>query len=180
MSDVARMTAMQLDAPGKPLRRVQRSVPTPVANELLVRVAACGVCRTDLHVIDGDVDARFPIIPGHEIIGRVDDWDAQQKDFRSATGLAFRGSAKAAEPVPIAARTVKTSATIPSLPAPPVMAAMRRMLSRMRVIVSRSPSAFRTLRPPPLLCAGLIGWRALRLAGNGGPAATSEGAATLY
>src|SRR3546814_7881349 len=51
------MTAMQIDAPGRPLRRVQRPVPTPGRNELLIRVSACGVCRTDLHVLDGEIAA---------------------------------------------------------------------------------------------------------------------------
>src|SRR3546814_13298279 len=65
------MTAMQIDAPGRPLRRVQRPVPTPGRNELLIRVSACGVCRTDLHVLDGEIAASYPIISGHEIVGEV-------------------------------------------------------------------------------------------------------------
>ena len=66
------MRAMQLDAPGRPLRLVDRAVPEPGPGEILVRVAACGVCRTDLHVVDGELEPiRSPIVPGHEIVGRV-------------------------------------------------------------------------------------------------------------
>lgn len=64
--------AMQLDAPGRPLRRVERPLPDPGPGQVLVRVTACGVCRTDLHVVDGELpDIRLPIVPGHEIVGRV-------------------------------------------------------------------------------------------------------------
>ena len=67
------MKAMVLERPGEPLRPVQRADPVPGAGQLRLRVTACGVCRTDLHVVDGDLpDTRLPIVPGHEIVGRVD------------------------------------------------------------------------------------------------------------
>src|SRR4051794_23851809 len=66
-----RMKAMRLDAPGGPLRLVERDVPEAGPGELLIEVAACGVCRTALHILDGDLRPRFPIVPGHEIVGRV-------------------------------------------------------------------------------------------------------------
>lgn len=72
MPSALSMRAMVFDASGSPLtlRRVAR--PEPAAGQILVRVAACGVCRTDLHVVDGDLtEPKLPLIPGHEIIGRV-------------------------------------------------------------------------------------------------------------
>src|SRR3954462_15479134 len=66
------MRCMQLDRPGEPLRLVERAIPNPAPGELLIAVSACGICRTDLHVIDGDLaPAKLPIVPGHEIVGRV-------------------------------------------------------------------------------------------------------------
>ena len=66
------MRAMVLAAPGTLLRMRRVSIPRPGAHDLLVRVLACAVCRTDLHVVDGELpDARLPIIPGHEIVGVV-------------------------------------------------------------------------------------------------------------
>jgi len=66
------MKAMVLERPGQALRLVERPDPLPGPGQLQVAVSACGVCRTDLHVVDGDLtEARLPIIPGHEIIGRV-------------------------------------------------------------------------------------------------------------
>ncbi|MGF1640494.1 MAG: zinc-dependent alcohol dehydrogenase family protein [Rhodospirillales bacterium] len=66
------MHAMVLDAPGRPLRLRRRPRPEPGPGQVLVAVSACAVCRTDLHVVDGDLtEPKRPIVPGHEIVGRV-------------------------------------------------------------------------------------------------------------
>ncbi|MDO9565058.1 MAG: zinc-dependent alcohol dehydrogenase family protein [Bradyrhizobium sp.] len=67
------MRAMVLSAPGKPLQMQERTDPRPSDGEIRVQVMACGVCRTDLHIVDADLPGiKYPIIPGHEIVGRVD------------------------------------------------------------------------------------------------------------
>ena len=67
------LLAMVLHAPGEPLRLEQRALPEPAAAEVRLRVEACAVCRTDLHVVDGELPLpMLPIVPGHEIVGRVD------------------------------------------------------------------------------------------------------------
>ncbi|MHA7816306.1 MAG: zinc-dependent alcohol dehydrogenase family protein [Pseudohaliea sp.] len=66
------MRAMVLEDMGEPLRAREREIPAPGAGQLLLRVSACGVCRTDLHLVDGELpDVHTPVVPGHEIIGRV-------------------------------------------------------------------------------------------------------------
>ena len=66
------MRAMVLEKVGEPLRLRDRERPRPEPGELLVEVSACGVCRTDLHLVDGELpDAKLPIVPGHQIVGRV-------------------------------------------------------------------------------------------------------------
>lgn len=66
------MRAMILDEPRTPLRRVEIAVPQPGTGQILLQVEACGVCRTDLHLVDGELaHPRLPVIPGHEIVGRV-------------------------------------------------------------------------------------------------------------
>jgi len=66
------MRAMVLHTPGKPLQLEERPVPTPGAGQLLIKVLACGVCRTDLHLVDGELpQAQLPRVPGHEIVGEV-------------------------------------------------------------------------------------------------------------
>src|ERR1700687_51781 len=69
---MASMHAMVLDAPRKPLVMRERPLPQAGAGEILVAVAACGVCRTDLHVVDGELEhPKLPIVPGQEIVGRI-------------------------------------------------------------------------------------------------------------
>lgn len=66
------MRAMVFDRPGKPLAMVERPVPAPGRGEVLVEISACAVCRTDLHIVDGDLTRpKRPVVPGHEIVGRV-------------------------------------------------------------------------------------------------------------
>ena len=63
---------MVLEAPGRPLREAEVPSPEPGAGEVLLEVAACGVCRTDLHVVDGELpDPRLPLVLGHQIVARV-------------------------------------------------------------------------------------------------------------
>ena len=76
------MHAMVLESPGRPLvyREVPRADPGP--GQLLVRVAACAVCRTDLHVCDGELpDPKLPLILGHEIVGRVEEIGGEVRGF---------------------------------------------------------------------------------------------------
>lgn len=66
------MRAMELKTPRKPLQLVERPDPSPEPGEILIKVSACGVCRTDLHLVDGELpEPKLPIIPGHEIVGTV-------------------------------------------------------------------------------------------------------------
>ena len=66
------MQAMVLDRPRTPLTLRERPLPAPGDGEIMVAVTACGVCRTDLHVVDGELPhPKLPIVPGHEIVGRV-------------------------------------------------------------------------------------------------------------
>jgi D-arabinose 1-dehydrogenase-like Zn-dependent alcohol dehydrogenase len=63
---------MVLHTPGQPLQLEQRPIPTPGSGQLLIKVLACGVCRTDLHLVDGELpQAQLPRVPGHEIVGEV-------------------------------------------------------------------------------------------------------------
>ena len=67
------MLAMSFDGPGRPLVPADRAVPDPGPGQVLIRVRACGVCRTDLHVVDGDLpDPKPAVVPGHEAVGVVE------------------------------------------------------------------------------------------------------------
>lgn len=160
------MNAMVATAPGQALAWVVRRVPAPQAGELLIEVAACGVCRTDLHVVDGDIPADYPVIPGHEIIGRV-----------AAIGSAAGGFALGQRVgVPWLGFTCGTCDFCRSgrenlCDRPQFTGATRDGGYASHVVADARycfaiPDRFSDVEAAPLLCAGLIGWRALRLAGE--------------
>src|SRR3569833_3627912 len=164
---MTRMRAMVIEAPGQPLRLHERDVPEPGDEELLIAVAACGVCRTDLHVADGEIPARYPIVPGHEIVGRVVAMGRGATGFAlgDRVGVPWLGRACGHCPYCAGGREnlcdhpEYTGATRDGGYASHVVADARFCLP--------IPDAYGDAEAAPLLCAGLIGWRALRLAGDG-------------
>ncbi len=159
------MRAMQLDRPGAPLREVTRDVPAPGPGELLIEVAACGVCRTDLHVVDGDIAASLPVVPGHEIVGRVRAGEGFAPGTR--VGVPWLGRT--------CGRCRHCRAGRENLCNAPTFTGFSRDGGFATHVVADAafcfpiPDAFGDAEAAPLLCAGLIGWRALKLAGEGEP-----------
>ena len=77
-----KMAAMLLEKAGQPLSEAMLPIPTPGSGQILLKVLACGVCRTDLHIFDGDlVDPKLPLVLGHEIVGRVEKLGPNTKGF---------------------------------------------------------------------------------------------------
>src|SRR5437867_727068 len=77
------MRAMVLQSPREPLRAIDLPKPRPGAGEVLLQVQACAVCRTDLHVVDGELpNPKLPLVPGHEIVGVVLDRGAGAERFK--------------------------------------------------------------------------------------------------
>ena len=128
MSDA--MRAMQLDAPGKALLLVSRPMPRPESHDLLLEVRACGVCRTDLHVADGDLKGPKPIVPGHEVVGRVLALGADVSEFRVGDRVGVPGLGGPAGFAPIAAQAGKICATTLYSPASRATAASPAIASR--------------------------------------------------
>jgi alcohol dehydrogenase, propanol-preferring len=159
---------MVLERLGEPLRLVERPDPEPSDGEVRIEVRACGVCRTDLHVIDGDLpDPKLPIIPGHEIVGRID------VIGRGVTGLAIG----ACVGVPWLGRTCGHCQFCLSgrenLCDYPLFTGYTRDGGYATHVIADGDYTFKLpdggddVATAPLLCAGLIGWRSLRLAGDG-------------
>lgn len=162
------MRAMLLDAPGRPLRLAEVPVPRPGRDEILVKVEACGVCRTDLHVVDGELpEPKLPLIPGHEIVGRV---------VASGEGVT-RFSPGQRVGVPWLGHTCGTCRYCltdrENLCEHPLFTGYTRdggyaeyALADARFSFAIS-GAYSAAEAAPLLCAGLIGYRSLRMAGKG-------------
>jgi propanol-preferring alcohol dehydrogenase len=161
------MRAMALDQPGRPLRLADLPKGTPGAGQVLVRVTACGVCRTDLHICDGDLPfVRSPIVPGHEVVGRVEAAGPGVAGFAAGQriGVPWLGwtcgrcgyCATGRENLCDAARF--TGYHIDGGYADYMIADARYCFPL--------PDAYGDAAAAPLLCAGLIGHRSLVAAGD--------------
>ena len=159
------MRAMQLDRPREALRLVRRPIPAPASGELLILISACGICRTDLHIVDGDLDADFPVVPGHEIVGRV---------IAAGEGTRFQPGARVGVPWLGGAcgQCPYCRSGRENLCDDPVFTGCSRDGGFATHCVARDefcfalPDAFDDIHAAPLLCAGLIGYRAFKLAGE--------------
>ncbi len=162
------MRALVLDRPREPLRLVERPRPEPGPGQVRLRVRACGVCRTDLHVVDGELpDLGRPVVPGHQVVGVVD--AAGPGAVRLATGQrvgvpwlgwtcgACRFCLSGRENLCTQARF--TGYHLDGGFAEAVVADERFCFPL--------PEGYGDAEAAPLLCAGLIGYRALSMAGDG-------------
>jgi propanol-preferring alcohol dehydrogenase len=157
---------MALNATRAPLELEQRELPTPAAGQVLIKVKACAVCRTDLHVIDGDLPGvRHPIVPGHETVGEI---------VSVGPGVELEAGARVGVPwlgwscgtcarcrrgdENLCARAKFTGYQIDGGYADFALADHRYCLPL--------PAGVDDVHAAPLLCAGLIGYRALRMAGD--------------
>jgi len=162
------MKAMVLTRLKTPLEWTERADPQPGPGEVRVKVAACGVCRTDLHVMDGELpDPRVPIIPGHEIVGRVDRLGSgvASPALGERVGVAWLGRA--------CGECVYCLSRRENLCDHPLFTGYTRDGGFATATIVDARFAFPLgekggdAELAPLLCAGLIGWRALTIAGAG-------------
>ena len=162
------MKAMRLKAPGSALELTELTLPAPREHELRIAVEACGVCRTDLHVLDGELPGiHCPLTPGHEVVGTVIGAGAAAGRFKAGDRVGVPWLAYTCGVCPYcrsgrenlcrAARF--TGYTRDGGYAEELLADARYCLA-----LPAGPAA----RLAPLLCAGLIGYRAYRTAGEGG------------
>ena len=162
-----RMRAMLLDSPGQRLRCAELPIPEPASGQVLVRVAACGVCRTDLHIVDGELDEpMLPLIPGHEIVGQIirAGPGVDPKRVGERVGVPWLGYSCGEcrfclhEQENLCDRASFTGYTVPGGYAEYTVADQRFCFP----LAGGSTDA----AAAPLLCAGLIGYRSYRMTGE--------------
>jgi len=162
------MRAMVLDRPKTPLVLRERPVPQPAGGEILVEIAACGVCRTDLHVVDGELPhPKLPIVPGHEIVGRVAAIGPGVTGFKlgERVGVPWLGATCGVCPYCRSGRE--------NLCDHPLFTGYTRDGGYATHTVADAcfcfplPEGIDAAEEAPLLCAGVIGWRSYRMAGEG-------------
>jgi propanol-preferring alcohol dehydrogenase len=158
---------MVLERPGGPLREVERAVPEPGPGQVRLRVAACGVCRTDLHVVDGELpDLGRPVVPGHQVVGVVEAAGpgADRVRVGQRVGVPWLGwtcggcSFCASGRENLCPQARFTGYHVDGGFAEQAVADARYCFE--------VPEGYPDLQAAPLLCAGLIGYRSLRMAGD--------------
>lgn len=159
---------MILENPGQPLRKVDLTMPKPGAGQLLIRVHACGVCRTDLHVIDGELTKpKLPLIPGHEIVGTVVEQGKGVHRFKigDRVGIPWLGwSCGDCSYCRSQRENLCENARFTGYTVNGGYAEYTAVDARFCFPV---PGPYSDAEAAPLLCAGLIGYRSLVKAGSG-------------
>jgi len=161
------MKAMVLESVRQPLVLRDIPVPRPEPNQVLVQVSACAICRTDLHVVDGELpDPKLPLVPGHQIVGNISELGERVVGFelgervgipwlgQTCGGCAYCDSGREN----LCDRARFTGYQLDGGYAEYAVADSR--------FCFRMPQGYSTLHAAPLLCAGLIGYRALMMAGD--------------
>lgn len=161
------MQAMVLDAPKTPLRLANLTEPQPGSDEILIEVHACAVCRTDLHVVDGELpDPKLPLIPGHEIVGTVIETGGAVDRFRvgDRVGVPWLGwTCGQCTYCRSGRENLCDRARFTGYQRDGGYA--ERAVADQRYAFA-IPETYADEAAAPLLCAGLIGHRALRMAGD--------------
>jgi propanol-preferring alcohol dehydrogenase len=152
------MRALVLDEQGRPPHVVERPAPQPGPGQVLLRVRACGVCRTDLHIVDGELRApRLPLVLGHQVV-------AERADTGERVGVPWLGWTDGTCPQCVAGReNLCDAARFTGLDLDGGFAEL--MVADERFCLPL-PEGYGDIDVAPLLCAGLIGHRTLRLAGD--------------
>ena len=164
------MKACVLQAPARvetnPLKFIEVAVPRPGPGEILVRVRACGVCRTDLHVVEGELPPRkSPIIPGHQIVGVVEELGAGARRFSKGARVGVAWLHRTDGTCEYCRAGAENLCDHPSFTGYTVDGGYAEYALAAEDFVYPIPEGFRDEQAAPLLCAGIIGFRSLRLSG---------------
>lgn len=162
------MHAMVLELAGKPLKLVDLPVPAPVAGELLLKVQACGICRTDLHLVDGELTApKLPLIPGHQIVGMVEMVGEGVRGFRPGdlVGVPWLGRTCGVCDYCTSGRENLCDRAL--FTGYQHDGGFAEYCTANAGFCFTLPEDYTATQAAPLLCAGLIGYRSLRMAGDG-------------
>jgi propanol-preferring alcohol dehydrogenase len=162
------MHAMVLHAPGQPLHMEERPDLEPGRDELVVRVEACAVCRTDLHVVDGELPhPRLPLVPGHEIVGTVERVGLDVHDWRLGERVGLPWLAHTCGHCDYCRLGRENLCDAPLFTGYSRDGGFATQVRAEAAFCLRLDVPQDAIHAAPLLCAGLIGWRSLRMTGAG-------------
>ncbi|TFZ05101.1 zinc-dependent alcohol dehydrogenase family protein [Ramlibacter rhizophilus] len=162
------MRAMAADPSGRRLVEVERPVPRPGPHELLLQVLACGVCRTDLHLIDGDLPPHgHLVVPGHEVVGRVVALGSAAHRFARGQRVGVPWLGGTCGVCPYCSQNRENLCDRPVFTGWDRDGGFAEYVAADERFCFALPERYDDLHAAPLLCAGLIGHRAWRMAGKG-------------
>ena len=161
------MKAMCLQQPGAALTAVEMAMPKPGPRQLLIEVLACGVCRTDLHLVDGELpDIRFPIVPGHEIVGRVVECGREARGFALGARVGVPWLASTCRHCRYCISGRENLCEQARFTGYSFDGGYAQFMVAEAAFCLPIPEQYSNVEAAPLLCAGLIGYRALAAAGD--------------
>lgn len=168
MIDKSLMLAMVLEKAGEPLRQKETPIPSAGNGELLLKIQACGICRTDLHVVDGELtEPQLPLIPGHQIVGLVETVGKDVSGFKPGdlVGVPWLGgTCGVCEYCRSGQENLCDKALFTGYQR---NGGFAEYCTANAGFCFKIPDSYPAVQAAPLLCAGLIGYRSLRMTGTG-------------
>jgi propanol-preferring alcohol dehydrogenase len=167
VSDDKKMRAMIFRGPSRPLSLEDVPIPRAGAGQIVVRIEACAVCRTDLHVVDGELpDPKVPLIPGHEIVGSVVETGPEVDDLQVGQRIGIPWMGWTCGQCSYCRSGLENLCDHARFTGYTIDGGYAEYASADRRFAIPIPASYESAEAAPLLCAGLIGFRSLRKAGD--------------
>lgn len=161
------MRAMILEQPGKKLKLVQLPIPSPQENEVLIKVRACGICRTDLHVVDGDLkQPKLPVVIGHQIVGEIEKLGKIVSEFHIGQRIGVPWLGGSCTHCSYCLSGQENLCDFPRFTGYQIDGGLAEYCVADARFCFPLPENYPDVQVAPLLCAGLIGYRALNKTAN--------------
>lgn len=161
------MRAMVLEKPQEPLQLQEWDIPSPGAGQVLLRVSACGICRTDLHIVDGELtQPKLPLVPGHQIVGRVGAVGEGVRQFKVGDRVGVPWLGKTCQHCRYCLKGQENLCDNALFTGYQIDGGYADYAIANEQFCFSLPDGYADLQAAPLLCAGLIGYRALRMTGD--------------
>lgn len=162
------MRAMVLSQPNTPLKLMNLPIPEPGEKQVLIKVITCGVCRTDLHVYSGDLEhPRLPLVLGHQVVGTIAKLGAKCERFAIGQRVGAPWLGKSCEQCAFCLRGEENLCEQALYRGYQFNGGFAEYCLADEEFIFSIPESYSSLHAAPLLCAGLIGYRTLKLAGDG-------------
>lgn len=159
------MKAMVLEHLGKPLALRETACPVPQEGQALLRVEACGVCRTDLHILDAELPTpKLPLILGHQVVGRIEKLGGPNSLYKVGDRVGVPWLGKSCANCPFCLEDRENLCDAPTFTGYTQNGGYAEYCTAYEEALLPLPASYGSTEAAPLLCAGLIGYRALRIA----------------